>query len=195
MSNRPEIIPPDKLAAVLVAFDAVCQPKTNFQIDHFVIGQHDLPERQYMQCVVQMQIAASNIRKAGIQRRRLDLDIAELRALHTVRSGLDLEDKLIDLENHEFAMRGAVREFNRYYEIFESFPKFSYEQLQEAEQRYWTLRLGRQAQCDLEAHGRVGTGNHEALWQAGLVENPGHIFLERNNKPAPELLTACSTAP
>ena len=113
-----------------------------------------------------------------------------MRKLKTGLAALDIEEKVIDLENLHFAMQGAVREFNRYYEIFETLPKFTYEQMQDAEERYWQLRLARQAQCDIDASGRIGTGNHEALWQAGLIENPGHEFLERNHKGMPVQIVA-----
>lgn len=187
MSNLATIETP-KLDKILKAFDSVNQPKSDFQIQHFVVGQHDTPERQYVQCVIQLHALVNNIKLAEINRQRTLLDIAALKKKKSARKQLDLEEKLIQLDNIEFSMKGALREFNCFYKILESFGEgFSYEQIQKAELTYWPIRLARQSQCDIEAHGRVGTGNLEAMWQAGLRDNPAQTFLANNKGKLKEL--------
>lgn len=173
----------NKLEKINKAFDAVCQPKTNFQIERFVVGQHDTPERQYMQCVIQIHTLVINIKRSEINRRRTLLKIEKLTKKKGELAELDLAEEKLNLEQIEFGLKGSLREFACYYAVLESFGKgFTYEEIQRAEIKYWPLRLARQAQCGVDAHSGPGSGNIEAMWQAGMTENPGKRFLESNAK-------------
>jgi hypothetical protein len=66
------------------------------------------------------------------------------------------------------------------YAIFKEMPKFTHEQIQEAEEEYWQLRLARQAQEDICATGRISIGNVDAMWQAKQIDHPGIKFIEDN---------------
>lgn len=175
---------PKKLKEITDAFNAVCQPKTNFQIENFVVGQHDTPERRFAQCVTQLHILVCNIKRAEIQRKRILLDIRDLGKKKSERNLLNLEEKQIDLEQIEFSLKGALSEFATYYTLFSNMKKFTYEEIQCAEPIYWSLRLARQSQEDIEATGRIGQGNIDALWQSKKIANPAHKFIEqRKVKP------------
>ena len=81
------------------------------------------------------------------------------------------------MEQLEISIVGAIREFNHLYNIFQSMPKFTIEQLQEAESKYWLERITTQAQIDIEAHGSIGTGNGEVLRQIDLIKGDTQRFL------------------
>ena len=86
----------------------------------------------------------------------------------------DLDDKellQLDIEESTLSLLSQKREAGTLYSIYSSLPKFTYEQIQEAEAGYWQERLARQAQLDLDSHGRIGVGNLEALRMAGIFEN------------------------
>jgi hypothetical protein len=68
---------------------------------------------------------------------------------------------------------GALREFESLYKIWQSFPKkYTRQEIDAAQPDYWKLRLERQAQQDLQATGRIGVGNSEALRQINLTGTP-----------------------
>lgn len=163
------------------AFHEIQMPRSPFVLQHFVVGQHDTAPQQYAQCVLEMQIKWEGIRRARIQRRRLDLEIEHIETEITYekdehKRGLlecDFETKRIDLEELERALMGAIREFEALYTIWQAFPQhYTREELDAAQPEYWARRLERQARLDQLATGRVGVGNLEALLQIGRSPYP-----------------------
>ena len=70
-------------------------------------------------------------------------------------------------------MLGAHREWQALYAIFKSFPRrYSRDELNVSQEQYWARRLQRQAVQDLNATGRVGQGNQDALRMIGRPIDP-----------------------
>lgn len=155
------------------AFREIFQGRSNFQIEKFVVNAHVTSERQYAQCVLELQHKYFGIKKSDVARRRM------LRDLEHVEDPLLREDILLDLQQHELAMLSALREFECLYDIFKSMPKFSRSQLESAEADYWVRRLVTQAQQDVEEHGSISAGNSEALRQIDIIRNYEERFAER----------------
>lgn len=144
------------------SFDAVAQPRSDYQLEHFVVKDHETQERQFLQVVIELQAKSSVLRRAVVNRRKL---------MKRIKAEQDADEKellLIDLEDLDFGMKGAVREFNTLYGLYAQLPRFTAEDIQKAEADYWRIRLTRQAAIDVEATGRIGTGNLNALRQADL---------------------------
>jgi hypothetical protein len=163
------------LADLNAAFREIQQSRTDFELQHFVVGQHDTTPQQYAQCVLELQIKYNNIRRAIINKTKIAAEIDELRARGHVSDIVDckIELKKIDIEDQDLAMLGALREFQALHRIFKSFPKqFTREELNGAQEEYWIKRLTRQANQDLMASGRVGTGNIDALRMIGRSPVP-----------------------
>jgi hypothetical protein len=153
---------------------AIQQPRTNFQLQHFVVGQHDSEPRRWMQCVLELQIKLHHLRRAEIEQRITRRRIASLRSAGTADEA-DLME--IDLETHTLAILGAVRETEALFAIFKSFPRgYTNAELNAAEEEYWQLRLARQAKHSLVATGRIGLGDLDSLYQLG---NPVDLGLVR----------------
>lgn len=168
--NLPEIISQhDKL---FQAFEAVSQPRSDYQIRKFVVGEHETPERQYLQVVTEIQRKVSSLRRAVIDRRKKE---AQLR---TETNEDEKEILQIDLDDMNFAITGAMREFNTLYGIYQGLPQFTAQELQDAEEGYWIRRLIRQSQVDIDSFGQVGPGNMDALRQAGIVGGFEERFAE-----------------
>jgi hypothetical protein len=161
MMNLPEII--SQHDALFAAFDAVSQPRSDYQLKKFVVGEHETPERQYLQVVVEMQRKVSALRRAVIERRK------KLNAIDKEKDPDEKELMQIDLDDMNFAITGAMREFDTLYAIYKSLPTFTAQELQAAEEVYWIRRLMRQSQVDLDCFGQVSPGNMDALRQAGIV--------------------------
>lgn len=168
--NLPEIISQhDKL---FQAFEAVSQPRSDYQIRKFVVGEHETPERQYLQVVTEIQRKVSSLRRAVIDRRKKEAQ------LKTETNEDEREILQIDLDDMNFAITGAMREFNTLYVIYQSLPQFTAQELQDAEEGYWIRRLIRQSQVDIDSFGQVGPGNMDALRQAGIVGGFEERFAE-----------------
>lgn len=154
------------------AFLEIFQGRSDYQIENFVVNSHVTPERQYAQCVLELQNKYYSIKRADISRRKLQHEIK------TEKCPFTIEEKELELEQLDIAMIGALREFDTLYRIFQTLPKFSNQQLQQSEANYWVERLATQAQQDIEAHGAVSVGNAEALRQANIINNYSQRFFE-----------------
>ena len=153
-----------------MAFKEIQQPRSNYQIERFVVGEKDTPIAAYCQCVLEMQIKHQVIRRAVIGKRKLEIEIDRLRASGDEIDDLTAQEKEIDIEATDHAMLGALREFACLYSIFRSFNHvFTHQEIQVDQTQYWHKRLIRQAQQDLQSSGRIGVGNMDALRQAGIT--------------------------
>lgn len=165
------------------AFDEIQQPRSEYVLQNFVVGQHDTLETQYSQCVLEMMVKYDNIRRAKLNKRKLTIKINEYEAKNTELDQIEADLLKIDLEEQDRAMLGALREFESLYKIWQSFPKkYTREDLDENQPIYWSKRLQRQAYQDMQATGRIGVGNHEALRQAGFVSVPDNSLASNVEK-------------
>lgn len=158
------------------AFHNINQSRTDFQIKNFVVGSHDTPTRQYQQCLMELHSKTYNLRRHIIERRKL------VKKIDAEKDADDKELLCISLEELDFGIESEVREWNVLYGIFQEMPKYTFEDFQAGEEEYWQLRLARQAQEDLVAHGRISVGNLDAMWQAKQIDHPGIQFIETNQK-------------
>lgn len=164
------------------------QGRSQYQLDNFVVGMHMTPERQYSQISIELQHKYYNIRRADINRRKMLKDIEK------ETDEFKLEEMQLDLEQMDIAIIGALREFDHLYKLYQQYPKYTAEQIEAAEHKYWIERLAIQAQIDIEAHGRIGTGNMEALRQAKMITGQEQRFFVATEGypgmqlPSPDLL-------
>jgi hypothetical protein len=155
------------------SFLAIQMPRSAYTIEKFVVGQHDTVEMQFCQCVLEIQIKVANLKRAKLGKRKIEIQIKELEDKGTEIDQIDADLKRIDLQEQNFAVLGAIRELEALYKIYQSFPKkYTREEIDNAQENYWKLRLERQAQQDLQATGRIGVGNSEALRQINLTGTP-----------------------
>jgi len=148
------------------------QGRSDFQISNFVVGAHKSPERQFAQCIAELQAKYFSIKRADINRRRLKHEMT------TSKCPFDIEEKEVALQELDIALTGALREFDTLYQIYQQLPKFKNQELQEAERGYWLDRIAEQSQRDIEASGTVSSGNAEALRQVGLIDGYSERFLQ-----------------
>lgn len=154
-------------ASIAAAIYEIQQPRTPTEIAAFVVGQHDMPGRQWAQCTLEIQLKISALRRAQISERQLQRRIARLEARGT-EAALDKAELLrIDLEDQSLAVLGAVRELQALYSLWQSMKPYTRDELNAEEPEYWKRRLSRQAAQDIAAHGRVGVGNQDALRMFG----------------------------
>lgn len=161
-----------RIEALRADIEAIQQPRSDFAIKHFVVGQHDTPARQRQQAVLELQIKLFNIRRAQIEEQKLKIQQARLRKSQDELDVLEAERLELDEAEMRLARMGAIREAEALLAIVDALPKFTYEEYQEAEAEYWARRLSRQALQDLRATGTISVGNLEAIRQATAQESP-----------------------
>lgn len=154
------------------SFLEIFQGRSDFQLKNFVVNTHVSSERQYAQCVIELQNKYYTIKKADISTRKLK------HKLKSETCPFKIEEIELELEQINIAIIGALREFDTLYKIYEKFPKYKNKDLQEAESKYWIERLTTQAQQDIEATGTISVGNAEALRQMGIIKSYSERFFE-----------------
>lgn len=163
------------MADILDYIREVQQPRSRFQIERFVLGQHETIEMQFYQLCLELQASIFAIKRVELDIKRAKLKASRLRETGDELDALDAEDIELGLSQTEMTLFGAKRELDILLDIWKSFEnKFSRQQIESGQEEYWNKRLIRQAEMQAIGQGSVDMGNMEALRQAGALES----FLE-----------------
>ena len=78
------------------AIEQVQQPRSRYQLERFVIGQHDTVEMQFYQCVIELNDMLHKYRLAEINQVRMEREIARLENSDEEDADLDLAEKKLE---------------------------------------------------------------------------------------------------
>jgi predicted transcriptional regulator len=166
------------------AIAEVQQPRSRFQLERFVLGQHATPEMQYYQTVIELQDAIYKYKLAKIGVQKAQLKINKLRATNDELNELKAQELELGLAQTQFAMLGAEREMKHLLEIFNSFTqKYTRDEIEAAQADYWQARLTNNAKAMLMGGSSVNPAHLEAMDQAGILES----FIEEIEQSKKEL--------
>ena len=154
------------------AIAEIQQPRSRFQLERFVLGQHATPEMQYYQTVIELQDAIYKYKLAVINVKKAELKIAKLRATGDELDELKAQEVELGLAQTSYAMVGAEREMKHLLEIFDTFThKYTREEIGAAQPNYWQARLTNNAKAMLMGGQSVNAAHIEAMEQAGVLDN------------------------
>jgi len=154
------------------AIAEVQQPRSRFQLERFVLGQHSTPEMQYYQTVLELQDAIYKYKLAVISVKKAELKIAKLRATGDELDELKAQEVELGLAQTSYAMVGAEREMKHLLEIFDTFThKYTREEIEAAQPDYWQARLTNNAKAMLMGGSSVNAAHIEAMEQAGILDS------------------------
>lgn len=154
------------------AIAEVQQPRSRFQLERFVLGQHATPEMKYYQTVIELQDAIYKYKLAEIAVQKSELKITRLRATKDALDELKAQEIELGLAQTRVTMLGAEREMKHLVEIFDSFEhKFTRPEIEAAQPDYWQARLTNNARAMLMGGQSVNAAHIEAMEQAGVLDN------------------------
>ena len=154
------------------AIAEIQQPRSRFQLERFVLGQHATPEMQYYQTVIELQDAIYKYKLAVINVKKANLKIVKLRATGDELDELKAQEVELGLAQTQFAMLGAEREMKDLLEIFDTFThKYTREEIEAAQPDYWQARLTNNAKAMLMGGSGVNAAHIEAMEQAGVLDS------------------------
>jgi hypothetical protein len=154
------------------AIAEVQQPRSRFQLERFVLGQHATPEMQYYQTVIELQDAIYKYKLAVIAVKKANLKIGKLRATGDELDELKAQEVELGLAQTSYAMVGAEREMKHLLEIFDTFShKYTREEIEAAQPDYWQARLTNNAKAMLMGGLSVNAAHIEAMEQAGVLDS------------------------
>ena len=154
------------------AIAEVQQPRSRFQLNHFVIGQHPTQEMRYYQVCLELQDSIYKYKLAVINVKKAELKIAKLRATGDELDELKAQQRELGLVQTRLAMLGAEREMKHLLEIFDTFThKYTREEIETAQPDYWQARLTNNAKAMLMGGSSVNAAHIEAMEQAGILDS------------------------
>ena len=153
------------------AIAEVQQPRSRFQLERFVLGQHATPEMQYYQTVIELQDMIYKYKLAEIAVKKTEAKILKLRSTGDELDELKAQEKELGLAQTRFTMLGAEREIAHLIDIWNGFKhKFTRAEIEEAQPDYWQARLTNNARAMLMGGAGVNPAHIEAMEQAGVLE-------------------------
>lgn len=166
------------------AIAEVQQPRSRFQLERFVLGQHPTNEMRYYQVCIELQDALNNYKLTEINLKILEKKIAKLRATGDEIDELKAQAKELSLQQTRISMIGGKRELDHLVEIWESFEhKYTRAEIEATQPEYWQARLTNNAKAMLMGGANVNPAHIEAMEQAGVLDN----FVDEVEKAKKEL--------
>ena len=150
------------------ARDYVVRERSDYQIRHFVVGQHDTPHMRYRQILMEAKQLVTKIRFAEleVEKQRIKLYRLGDDALDQIKA----EKKRINISITLDLLEGARRELAFLVKLANEYPQFSPQEIEDNQQEYWEARLQRQANLDrLSVEQQVSAGNLTSMLNAGLL--------------------------
>jgi hypothetical protein len=153
------------------AIAEVQQPRSRFQLERFVLGQHATPEMKYYQTVIELQDMIYKYKLAQIGVKKTEVKIAKLRKTGDELDELKAQEAELGLVQARFTMLGAERELAHLVDIWNSFDKkYTREEIEVAQPDYWKERLTNNAKAMLMGGSGVNPAHIEAMEQAGILD-------------------------
>ena len=151
------------------AIAEIQQPRSRYQLIHFVIGQHDTPEMRFYQLCLELQDMGYKLRVAQLAVRKGEIEIARLLETGDELDALEAEEKQVGLEQTRIVMGGAEREIAVLTDLFDESQKFTRDEIEHAQPEYWQKRLTRQTNLQIMS-GSVGWAQLDSMRQIGLLD-------------------------
>lgn len=160
----------DDLHPIFTAFDNVQKSRSRFQLEKFVVGQHDTPEQQYKQTLLEIQNLYYTLKVINLEVKKDKIEIDRLRSTGDEIDELNAQIKELGLEQTYRSAMGALQELQDLVSIWDSFEhKYTQEELELAQPEYWNQRLHRQSVLESIGGTQAQASHLDALRQIGAI--------------------------
>lgn len=148
----------------------IVRDRSNFQLKHFVIGQHDTPEMRYRQILIEAKSLLFRIKHVEIEIEIIKRKIEKLEASKDEVKHLKAAQKRLSLGVTLETLEAAKGELNYLIELSKEYSNYTLEEIEANQSKYWEKRLIRQATTDRIALDQgISTGNAESLINVNLI--------------------------
>jgi hypothetical protein len=149
----------------------VQQPRSRFQLEKFVIGQHPTEAMQYYQVLLELQDLIYKWESAELALKKTELEIQRLRESGDEIDEITALEKELGAKQTKIAMLGAKREIAHLVDIYNSFSqKFTREEIESNQPQYWEARLKNNASAMLMGGQSVNPAHIESMRHAGILD-------------------------
>jgi hypothetical protein len=146
------------------------QGRSNFQLQKFVVGQHETKEMQYIQTLNELQNLYYTLKRVSLEIKKSEIEIERKRATGDEIDEIDAQLQELSLEQTRLMGIGSFRELEELLSIFNSFEhKYTREEIEAAQPDYWNKRLQRQAILESIGGSQAQASHLDALRQIGAI--------------------------
>jgi hypothetical protein len=151
------------------AIAEIQQPRSRYQLIHFVLGQHDTPEMRFYQLMMELQDTGYKLRMAELGVRKAKIEISRLQETGDDLDAIEAEEKQVGLEQTLIVMRGAEREMAVMQDLFNNCQHYTRDEIEHAQPEYWEKRLTRQTNLQIMSGG-VQWAQLDSMRQIGMLD-------------------------
>lgn len=173
MSNEsdklPEVISmftPD----IVNRFAEIAQSRSRYQLDNFVINQHDTDEMRYSQVLLEIRGLYYYAKDAMIEAKKTRIKIQRLRDTGDEIDELEAQQLELGLEQSALHSISTFRELQHLLGVLEKFPRYTREDIEKNQLEYWHKRMHRQIETDRLANNPGLAGHITSLIQMGELQ-------------------------
>lgn len=181
LSEITSLFTPD----IVALFAEVSQTRSDYQLEKFVINQHDTDEMRYVQTLMEVQHIYYTVKHLSLETQKNQIKIDRLKATGDAIDAIDAEQIELGMEQTRLAALGTLRELETLLKILEQFPRYTRAQIEAGQADYWHKRMTRQIETD-RMGGRPSMAAHlNSLIQMGelhFVEDPTKQPVENEEK-------------
>ena len=160
----------NKTMNIQEAIREIQQSRSRYQLEKFVIGQHDTPEMQYYQLCIEANGAIEAIKETELRIQKIQAEAEELRETGKKSDAIEAKIKELSITGLETQLIGQKRELEFMEELFSQFRKYTREEIEAAQPEYWHNRLMRVGEMQmLSKQGGVDWAQLQALYQADIL--------------------------
>jgi hypothetical protein len=143
--------------------------RTRFQLENFVVKEHDCPERKFLQVIVELKALRDGAIVDMFEQQKIKIEINRLLATGDEIDAIEAAKKQYTLGMMQESMKYREREIQVLVDLLKQFPKmYTYEEIEAGEKTYWEKRLTRQIAEDMvTAQTGINQGNIRSAIQAG----------------------------
>lgn len=147
----------------------IVRERSDYQLQHFVIGQHDTPQMQFRQILLEVKSLVIKIKLAelDVEKKRIKIDALADTPLQLIKG----EKLRLGIAVTLDALEGARRELAFLLRIAEDYPQYSPQDIEDNQSEYWQARLERQAMIEqMSVEQQISSANLTSMLNAGLLE-------------------------
>jgi hypothetical protein len=172
----------DKFDLGKIDFSKYTAGRTSFQLERFVMQEHDLPERKFLQLMMELKSMRDGFIGDVFEIEKMKIEIKRLIAKNDEVDTPEAMKKQYFMRQLEENMIFREREIKTIVQLINSLPKiYTYDEIEAAESRYWECRLTRQAFEDMaSAQTGINQGNIRANIQAGTTMAPNLLDFKQS---------------
>jgi hypothetical protein len=166
-----QIVESQKVQDIISHAYSVQQPRSNFQLEKFVLGQHDSEPMQFYQLCIEISESAYHLRIAALELEKMYIRLNDLLKSNDRIDQIDAKIMQVNIEKTESVVSASIAEFNTLLKLYDSFSKkYTREDIENDQETYWVSRLRRQAALEEISVSTSQSEHFNSLRQVGLLK-------------------------